>query len=63
MKDLFFRLCIGVFSVETFNFIYGFCCGLFGKVQDDYCRGFFGCLAWWIVMDGIKKIGWYKEEE
>lgn len=60
MKDFFVRLCIGCFSVCSFNFMYGFLCGFLGIESNPYTMGFFGCLAWWIVYDGAKEIGWVK---
>lgn len=61
MKDWFFRLCIGCFCVVTVNFLYGFYSGFFDRADDPYARGFFGCLAWWIVIDSFKTLGWLKD--
>jgi hypothetical protein len=60
MKDLFFRVCIGCFCILTVDYLYGFYCGLFDKVQDPYLAGFWGCLFWWIVYDAVKEMGWLK---
>ena len=57
MKDLFLRICIGCFAVLTFDYLYGFYCGFVGKTEDDFTRGFFGCLFWWILCDAFLVLG------
>lgn len=60
MKDLFFSICVGCFSICSFNFLYGFWCGVWGKEPNQYVMGFWGCLTWWIVYDAVKEIGWLR---
>lgn len=62
MKNVFLQICVGCFSVCSFNFLYGFYCGLFDKMQDEYIRGFFGCLTWWVCYDVCLGLGWIKND-
>lgn len=57
-KDLFIIICLGCLTCSTIQFL----CGVFGWDADGYNCGWFSCLAWLLMIEAAKSVGWIKEE-